>query len=138
MKALLRASAISCVVMGSGDIICQLISATHEKKELDWAQSARFALAGATLHGPYFLYGFRLVDRIPLHGVHTALGRSVSKTLVTQVTVFPLYVALLYVYLGVLEGLSREQIENKVITAWPYTYAVGTAFWPVANIANFL
>lgn len=30
------------------------------------------------------------------------------------------------------------EIEEKVLSAWPYSYAVGTAFWPAANTINFL
>ncbi len=52
--------------------------------ELDYAQTARFALIGLTLHGPYFLFGFRLIDKIPMGSIKSALGRSLTKTIVTQ------------------------------------------------------
>jgi protein Mpv17 len=136
MKAVFKASIISGCVMGVGDAICQTI--TGNGSPIKWDQIGRFALVGATLHGPYFLYGFRLIDKVPLVGVRTALGRSVTKTLVTQVTIFPVYIGLMYVYLSLLEGLDRDRIEEKLLTAWPYTYAVGCAFWPAANVVNFL
>lgn len=128
--------------MGGGDAICQMLlaksSSVDGKVALDTGEVSRFALAGATLHGPYFYYGFKLMDRVPMYGVKTALGKSLTKTLVTQVTIFPLYLGLLFVYLGVLEGKSNDIIEDKVLTAWPRAYMSGSAFWPVANTVNFL
>ena len=83
MKPLLRACTISCVAMGLGDAVCQSLG-SNDGKGLNWPQMWRFAFAGATLHGPYFYYGFRLIDRVPMMGVTTALGKSLTKTVVTQ------------------------------------------------------
>lgn len=36
---------------------------SHISKANDWRRTARFGVIGLTLHGPYFLHGFRALDQ---------------------------------------------------------------------------
>lgn len=137
MRAVVRAGAFSCVVMASGDVLCQYIQKRDTDKSIDWSQTARFALTGLTLHGPYFLYGFRLIDKVPLNMVKSGLGKSIAKSLLVQVTIYPVFVGVFFTYMGLLEGIPVQDLYEKKKTAALHTLAVGTLFWPLANVVNF-
>ena len=131
MRSLVKAALVSGSVMGLGDGARQYIEA---RNAFDWESVAKFSLVGATLHGPYFLYAFRLVDKIK---IPTILSRGVmpvvAKTLIVQATVFPLFVGALYTYLAFLEG---QPLETKKDAAWK-TVSYGAGFWIPANLINF-
>lgn len=130
MRALARASAFSCVVMAVGDATRQRI----QGKKWDPRETLRFAVVGATLHGPFFLYGFGAMEKLPfLSRVKSALGRALAKTAVTQITIYPLFIGLFYGYLALLEGVP---IASKVQPATD-TFVHGGVFWPIANMVNF-
>jgi hypothetical protein len=82
-----RAALTSGVLMGAGDCMCQAIQRRQARQQQqqqqqhapgkggkpaaaaaaarhDWARTARFAVIGLTLHGPFFLVGFRALDRV--------------------------------------------------------------------------
>ena len=60
-------------------------------------RTLRWALVGATLHGPYFFLAFGLIDKI--YGAATALSTVFAKTLTAQVFAFPVYLAMLFGYM---------------------------------------
>ena len=103
--------------MATGDVACQLI---RSDERFEWDRTARFAIIGAALHGPWFLFGFRFVDalKLPAILVTTPLRRSVTKTLITQVTVFPLYLGVMLPALGVLEGLRTKGNGAALFRCW--------------------
>ncbi|KAK3288841.1 hypothetical protein CYMTET_3704 [Cymbomonas tetramitiformis] len=59
-----RAAATSGTVMACGDALCQIIQQPDKSHGFDLARSARFGVAGITLHGPLFYYGFGCVDKM--------------------------------------------------------------------------
>ena len=137
MKAVLKASAVSGVVMGLGDAVRQGIQQRKaEKFELDVASVSRFSLIGATFHGPYFLFAFKQVDRY-CPPMRSQLGTAMAKTFLTQISVYPIFLTGFMVYLGVLEGLKIGEIYEKKKAAWLETFMYGFLFWPPANVVNF-
>jgi protein Mpv17 len=124
----LRASAQSGSVMLLGDLICQGIS----DGPTDWQRATRMGLVGATLHGPYFLLAFGAVDRY--FGPATSFSTVLRKTALVQVTVFPVYLVLLFAYLGALD--SRDPVTNAK-EKMPTAYLGGSIFWPIANMVGF-
>ena len=54
-----------------------------------------------------------------------------------QVTLFPVYLAAFFVYMGLLEGRSLQHSCERLSASFPATYATGTVFWPLANVLNF-
>ena len=93
----------------------------------------RFALVGGTLHRPYFLGAFALVDKLPLQRVHSTLARAFVKTCVTQVTVFPVFLGLFFPYIALLEGKPLAEKRSAATNALLH----GSLFWPAANMFNF-
>ncbi len=110
-----------------------LICSGADRAFLIRGASGRFAVVGATLHGPFFLYTFGLMDKLPLSSVKSNLGKALAKTLVTQFTIYPLFIVLFYGYIGLLEGVPLNQlIEAKKAPAMD-TMLHGLVFWPIAN-----
>jgi protein Mpv17 len=137
-KPVFKAALTSASVMAVGDALCQALRcrAANQDISLDLKQTARFGFIGLTLHGPYFYHSFRWLDKTL--GQSTTFRKAALKTALGQVTIFPIYVATFFTYMGLLEGLSLDQCKEKVIKAAPPTLITGTAFWPVVNFFNFL
>eukprot|EP00899_Mesostigma_viride_P016080 jgi/Mesvir1/24473/Mv21833-RA.1 len=138
-----KAMLTSSVVMGSGDVVCQLIQADSLKKSIadrltaiDTERVSRFGILGLTLHGPYFYHGFRWLDT--RYGPSKVFRTALLKTLVGQVTMFPVYLALFFPYMGWLEGANAHTCLEKVKAGWPAAYTAGWIFWPPANLSNFM
>ncbi|PNW76617.1 hypothetical protein CHLRE_11g467738v5 [Chlamydomonas reinhardtii] len=132
-----RAGLTSCVVMSAGDVICQSLQRRGKNTPYDWNRTARFGLIGLTLHGPYFLWGFRMIDE--RFGPAKNLGTAIRKTAFGQVTLFPCYLAAFFTYITMLEtGGNFTAATDKLRNGFAQAYAVGTLFWPVANVINFM
>lgn len=139
LKPVVRAAVTSCTVMAAGDCLCQAIQhrgAARKQIQHDWQRTGRFGLVGLTLHGPFFLAGFQLLDGY--FGNTKTLSNAFLKTAVGQVTLFPVYVAAFFTYMGVLEGKTLPQCVEKVQSSMLPTMVTGTIFWPAANMVNFM
>jgi hypothetical protein len=44
--------------------MCQKLQKRSLAGPLDWKRVGRFAVVGATIHGPFFLYGFGWLDKV--------------------------------------------------------------------------
>lgn len=137
---MLKAAGISATSMFLGDLARQKLSGDDESS-LCFSSAGRFALVGATLHGPYFYQTFRLIDRLPIPAVVRGAGRLgpvIFRTLVVQCSVFPVFVGMFYLYMGLLEGGSsvNEIVERKAQAA-KSTVLNGALFWIPANLINF-
>jgi hypothetical protein len=154
-RPVVKAALMSGCVMAVGDLSCQTIvrykaaqaaaksSSSRKVVEFlqgnDWDRTARFGMLGITLHGPFFLYGFRWLDRslAPLLGQTVSLRTSAVKAIAGNLSIFPVYVSTFYFYMGMLEGLSPREAVSKVQRCfWP-SFSTGFLFWATANLANF-
>ncbi|CAG9466617.1 unnamed protein product [Pedinophyceae sp. YPF-701] len=113
-----------------------LDSLRRTAQTLDLDRTARFALVGVTLHGPFFLFGFKWLDAVNV-GPPGTLRTAISKSLLGQVTLFPAYLSAFSAYMGYLEGLRGQEIYDKWRSfIWP-TFRTGCIIWPPANVINF-
>ena len=131
-----RSAAIGCVSLGVGDVIMQSIEYKNGELE-EWNQwrTARFAIAGLTLHGPYFHLGFGKVEQI--FGPSKTFRTALVKMGTSQVTLFPVYLSLLFPYLSLMEGKSFSMAIDKTKQVWWPTFVNGAIFWPAVNMINF-
>lgn len=142
----LKAALTSGIVMTAGDALCQAIRnhtnqissshPNHQRISSSWQQSLRFGIIGLTLHGPFFFRGFRWLDTT--FGSSPTLKSAITKVMIGQLTLFPTYLASFTVYMGLLEGLSLQQCQEKLKRTFVDTYIAGSIFWPTANMFNFL
>lgn len=61
----------------------------------------------------------------------------IKKTLNPKAALFPPFVALLFEWVGILEGKSLKQCKEKIKTNYKETFVFGSFFWPAANLINF-
>lgn len=121
---LVRASFTSGSLLLLGDLLCQRVSHKRDSAEpfrIDYNRSARFALAGFTLHGPIFHYGFILADKTAAKMISLSKIQAVIyKTLLLQLTVFPLYLCTLFPMMGMLEGrgLGKSIQRTKTLVGY--------------------
>jgi protein Mpv17 len=141
----LKAALTSGIVMTAGDALCQVIRNHNNSPPLyisssnpswQWQQSLRFGIIGLTLHGPFFFRGFRWLDTT--FGSSPTLKSAIIKVAIGQLTLFPTYLASFTIYMGLLEGLSLQQCQEKLKRTFADTYIAGSVFWPTANMFNFL
>lgn len=63
--------------------------------------------------------------------------QALKKTAFGQVTIFPVYLAVFFMYSSMLEGKNLPAAVEKTRSKFVPSYAVGTVFWPIVNIFNF-
>lgn len=128
-RVLVKAGIQSGTIMGFADCLTQLTV----DKNWDIRRTLRWSLVGATLHGPYFATGFTRLDAI--YGATKSMAEVAKKTAAAQMVLFPPYLAMLFAYMGVLEG--ADDIYAKVRQRVPEAFASGCVYWPLANGINF-
>lgn len=146
IPSVVRAGLQSSTIMCSADAVTQIFVEGHRlpdnnnsvdtgKNEtpFDLERSLRWAIAGLTLHGPYFFLGFSRIDRH--FGAATHLSTVMKKTAAAQFILFPPYLVALFSYMGMME--RNPDIIQKVKERVPEAFLGGCVFWPVANTINF-
>lgn len=128
---MLKRCLVSGVVVAAGDVLCQSIT----NPTYDGLRTIRFAIVGTTLHAPYWFYGFRFIDKLPLGG--QTLMSAFRRSIATQILLSPPYFILFYGWLGVLEGLTYQQILEEKQQPIMDTVQRGLIFWPIVNSINF-
>jgi protein Mpv17 len=128
LKPLLIASATSGITFTIGDIIQQSLS-TYS---YNGRQTAEFAFIGATLHGPYFMHGFKVLDY--LYGPKKTFTNVLKKSITGQLLIFPPFLVLFLSYKSILEGKDPiVKMKNDI----GGIFWNGCFFWPIANMINF-
>ena len=133
LRQILKASFTSGSLYVFGDIINQ--KALQSKPTIDWQKVARFGIVGATLHGPYFFFGFKFIDRI--FGTGRNLKTVISKSLTGQMIVFPPFVVTMLSYNELLKGKSKQDIVKSVKDSFLPIFLNGFYCWPLANVITF-
>jgi hypothetical protein len=159
--ALLRAAATSGSMMALGDVLTQTIQRRRHQQQqqqrlaggkkgggdaattaplppLDFSRTFRFALIGATLHGPFFCAGLAWLDRLFPGAPTPALVA--KKVLTGQLVLFPTYTATFLAYLRVLEGTPVAALPERLASergSLAQTITRGSIFWPCVNVVNF-
>ena len=152
LSPVLKAALTSATIMSAGDLFCQgLRLSLGSKREggtkpsiktllpkIDLDETMRFGLVGLSLHGPFFYSAFRWLDSTfpPRPGAAPTFRLALTKTLIGQVTVFPVYLVSFFTYMGFLEGLNVRECSEKVRRVVPSTFLYGTS-WIGINLFNF-
>jgi len=143
---LLKAGVTSGTIMTVADVLAQGLEtngfrAAREGEaaaDCDWGRTARFALVGLTLHGPYFQAGFAKVDAF-FGPTLSKAGRVrwavlAMKVGATQFVLNAPFMALLFGWMGVLEGRrSPADVWQNIRDKWPAAFWAGNLFWPCAK-----
>mmetsp|Transcript_30907 Transcript_30907/g.82865 ORF Transcript_30907/g.82865 Transcript_30907/m.82865 type:complete len:188 (-) Transcript_30907:35-598(-) len=148
-RNIFTAGATSGVILSIGDALCQLGTNDQRKpgadgkqaqrwdvRDLSLERSARYAITGMTLHGPYFHFIFAWLDK--KFGSTRTLKMAATKALVGQFSVFPPYLGLFFFYQALLEGKTAREGAQRAVDKFPGVFVTGLMFWPAANTLNFL
>ena len=131
----------STIIAGAGDLTCQYIVQTSEKKDgkksfvVDWVRTARFASLGGVLVAPciHYWYGW-LMTAIP--GI--TVKATVIRTLLDQLVFAPLFIPTFFTALMGLEGTTslsviKERLEGNFLE----TLKTNWMLWIPAQLINF-
>lgn len=147
LQQVARAGFQSGTIMAAADVFTQTViegsgNAAAAAEEVDWPRTGRWAIAGLTIHGPFFFLGFRRVDQY--FGAATSLKIVAYKTATAQFVLFPPYLVALFSYFGYLESFNSSfnhdawtGVTTKVRHCVPAAFVSGCVFWPIANVLNF-
>mmetsp|Transcript_10296 Transcript_10296/g.24694 ORF Transcript_10296/g.24694 Transcript_10296/m.24694 type:complete len:175 (-) Transcript_10296:473-997(-) len=128
-----RAGAQSGTIMTLADMGTQLLVEGKTTDDYSVERTLRWTVVGLTLHGPYFLGGFSILDK--QFGAATSLRIVATKTATAQLLLFPPYLVALFGTMGYMEG--HPDIAEKIQTQVPKAFITGCVFWPIANFVNF-
>lgn len=134
-----------------------------ESKKYDLIRTSHFSIVGAAVHGPYFYKAFQWLDgfwskRFPAPALVPALAtgsgsslpsttsarklrffNNVQKSLFSQMVIFPPYLVMFLVTLGVLErkGIDIPYLKEKLANQGSQMLMTSSLVWPVLNTVNF-
>lgn len=124
-----KAAATSFILFTVGDITAQFI----ENNKFDKIRTAKFALIGSLIHGPWFFTAFRLLDK--RLGPSVDIKSSIKKALISHIVVFPPYLCL---FLGSSAALDGKPVVQNIQSKFIPIFVPGTGFWPLVNIGTFM
>ncbi|EGC38494.1 hypothetical protein DICPUDRAFT_28562 [Dictyostelium purpureum] len=102
------------------------------KYKLD--RSLRMAVFGFCVTGPVFHYWYNLLDK----WYPKKTSRHIYiKMLIDQTTCAPIFNAVFFTGMGILEGKNLDQIKEKLKKDWWETYRADCMVWPIINFLNF-
>jgi hypothetical protein len=108
-------SITACVILGAADLTGQAVenSRREDKQEVDWARAARFAFFGLVLQAPWNHFYYQVLDsQIPPTPEPFTTTNGV-KVFIDQFLQAPVFTALIFIFLGVLEGKQSEEIQKQ-------------------------
>ena len=145
-RALAAAMATSCVLHGASDVIAQTVESAWARPAaaprpstavaLDRGRTAKFAVVGLCLHGPFFFTFFRALDRAL--GSQRTFRTAVVKSIIGQCVVFPVYLVAFFAFRGALDGAPLTEVRHNIVTKLVPTVTAGAVVWVPANMVNFL
>jgi protein Mpv17 len=71
-------------------------------------------------------------------GPATTVQAAAKKVALGHFFLFPSYTALFYGLLSVFEGKGLTEAKQKFEDTWWDIFVAGSAFWPAANMVNFM
>lgn len=71
-------------------------------------------------------------------GPATTMQAAAKKVALGHFFLFPSYTALFYGWLSVFEGKGLTEAKQKFEDTWWDIFVAGSAFWPAANMVNFM
>uniref|UniRef100_A0A8C4ND50 Mitochondrial inner membrane protein Mpv17 n=1 Tax=Eptatretus burgeri TaxID=7764 RepID=A0A8C4ND50_EPTBU len=124
----------AATLMMLGDVISQQVVENRGFKHHDWPRSGRMAFIGLIYIGPCITLWYRALDYL-VHG--TSKTTALKKMLLDQIICAPTILGGFLTFMGVLSGLSSEQIANKFKKDYKDVLITNYYIWPAVQVANF-
>jgi peroxisomal membrane protein 2 len=110
-------SLTACIILGLGDISGQGIegSTLEMKRAVDWGRVLRFAIFGLVLQAPWNHAYYLLLDgALPPTPEQPFSRTTFLKVFIDQFVQAPVFTAIIFVFLGILEGKTLSQIRYQL------------------------
>ncbi|ORZ34433.1 hypothetical protein BCR44DRAFT_1436233 [Catenaria anguillulae PL171] len=119
----------------AGDLIAQQAVESRGWRNHQWSRTARLAGFGLLVAGPALSHWYRFLDRRVTikHPVHNLFAR----VALDQFAFSPISVAVFFTFNGVLEGLSKDEIERKLRANYTTALVNNWKVWIGVQLANF-
>jgi len=106
----------------------------EDKQPFQWGRATRMAIFGFFVTGPTFHYWYNILDTsFPKKNTRHIIIKSV----LDQIICAPIFDAVFFSGLGLLEFKSFDEIKEKLKKDWLFTYLVDCSVWPIFNIFSF-
>ncbi|EGG14075.1 pmp22 family protein [Cavenderia fasciculata] len=102
--------------------------------KFDYVRAFKFSVFGFVITGPTFHFWYHILDTSFPKKVFSHV---IIKAALDQIICAPIFDAVFFMGMGVLDGKSKEDIYTKLKNDWLRTYLVDCAVWPICNIVSF-
>ncbi|XP_063171877.1 peroxisomal membrane protein 2 [Candoia aspera] len=117
-----------------GSLLSQVIGRSQKKRSFDWQEPLQFAVYGFLFTGPHSHYFYlHLEQRIP-SDASFALLRCL---LVDHLIVSPVFVALFFLVMNVLEGKGMSAFSRKMKSGYWAALKMNWKVWTPVQVINF-
>lgn len=141
-------SITASVILGAADLAGQTLEKKTREQEaaangaslsdngIDWARAGRFAFFGLVLQAPWNHFYYLLLDGQipPTADPYTATNG--VKVVIDQFIQAPIFTALIFIFLGLLEGKATADIKNQLENDYTETILANWKLWIPATVVN--
>jgi hypothetical protein len=141
-KSLSVKSLTSAVIVGGGDVACQVLVEKRSWKKIDEQQQlpldisrvCRFTFLGGAFIAPTLHVWYGFLGR-SIHG--SGLRPAVKRMLCDQVLFAPAFIGIFFCVLAAMEGKDRSDLERQLKKDWPTSVVANWKLWVPAQLINF-
>jgi peroxisomal membrane protein 2 len=137
---LITKSVTASVILGAADLTGQILENSKKSDDddtpIDPARVARFALFGLILQAPWNHYYYLYLDGVlpPTEDPFTATTG--IKVIIDQFVQAPIFTVIIFVFLGLLEGKSIDDIKSQLDADYKDTMLANWKLWVPATMVN--
>merc|ERR1712113_277008 len=131
-------SVTASVILGAADYTGQKLEIVNneEKKEIDVSRVARFAIFGLVLQAPWNHFYYLALDGAIPPMPEPLSPTNIAKVGFDQFVQAPIFTAIIFIFLGLLEGLTKDDIQHKLEIDWWPTMQANWKLWIPATAVN--
>jgi len=118
-------SVTASIILGAADLAGQAFEKQQrdddKDSEIDWARAVRFAIFGLVLQAPWNHFYYLLLDSKIPPTEEPFSPTNAMKIVIDQGLQAPVFTVLIFVFLGLLEGKGRDEIQKQLKNDYPDT-----------------
>lgn len=135
VQPLLTKSLTACVLLSGADCAAQLIE-KQPGEGIDLPRVLRFAVFGLVLQAPWNHFYYLLLDGAIPPTADPVSATNIAKVGIDQFLQAPVFTAIIFIFLGALEGQDKQAIERKLNVDWWPTMKANWRLWIPASAIN--
>eukprot|EP00316_Scyphosphaera_apsteinii_P008974 CAMPEP_0119314014 /NCGR_PEP_ID=MMETSP1333-20130426/31295_1 /TAXON_ID=418940 /ORGANISM="Scyphosphaera apsteinii, Strain RCC1455" /LENGTH=243 /DNA_ID=CAMNT_0007319023 /DNA_START=13 /DNA_END=744 /DNA_ORIENTATION=- len=132
-QPLLTKSLTASVLLAAADFSAQSLEG---EDPVDLARVVRFAIFGLVLQAPWNHFYYMALDGAIPPTPEPLSPTNLAKVGIDQFVQAPIFTAIIFIFLGSLEGLSKDAIQRKLQIDWWPTMQANWKLWIPATAVN--